>query len=128
MALEVVWTQRAESGYDRIITYLENQFTDKEVRKFVRQSHDFFELLSKYPKMLEKTGKQKDVYRGPINKHTILTYRIKPRKKQIELINKIYKAETAKAVHTQNPFQTHPSFDLRPSAQRKQAFFSVNRE
>jgi len=87
MALEVVWTKRAETGYDRIITYLETEFTEKEVRKFVQQSHEFFELLSEYPEMLEKSGKQKNVHRGPINKHTILTYRIKPRKKQIELIN-----------------------------------------
>ena len=87
MALEVVWTKRAETGYDRIITYLETEFTEKEVRKFVQQSHEFFELLSEYPEMLEKSGKQKNVHRGPINKHTILTYRIKPRKKQIELVN-----------------------------------------
>ncbi len=70
-----------------IIDYLETNFTEKEVRKFVRQSHDFFRLLSQYPEMLESTGKQKNVYRGPISKYTILTYRINLRKKQIELIN-----------------------------------------
>lgn len=37
--------------------------------------------------MLERTKKQKYVHRGPINKHTILSYRVKPRKEQIELIN-----------------------------------------
>lgn len=87
MALEVVWTKRAQIGYGKIIMYLENNFTEKEVRKFVHQTFEFFELLSQYPEMLESTRKHKYVHRGPINKHTILTYRVKPRKRQIELIN-----------------------------------------
>ena len=87
MALEIVWTKRAETGYDAIIEYLKTHFTQKEIRKFVQESYQFFELLSQYPEMLESSKKQKYVRRGPINKYTILTYRIKPRKKQIELIN-----------------------------------------
>jgi len=87
MALKIIWTKRAEACYTKIIDYLETYFTEKEVRKFVRQSYEFFELLSEYPEVLESTGKRKNVHRGPINKHIILTYRIKPRKKQIELIN-----------------------------------------
>jgi plasmid stabilization system protein ParE len=87
MALEIVWTKRAEEGYSEIIRYLAAHFTDKEIQKFVRQSNDFFELLSSYPELLERSKNQKYLYRGPINKYTILTYRFKPRKKQIELIN-----------------------------------------
>lgn len=87
MALGIVWTKRAEIGFAKMIDYLETHFTDKEVRKFVHQSHAFFDLLCQYPEMLENSKKQKYVRRGPINKYTILTYRIKPRKEQIELIN-----------------------------------------
>lgn len=86
MALEIVWTKRAEKGFAKIVEYLGTHFTDKEVRKFVRQTSDFLELLSQYPEMLENS-KSKSVRRGPINKYTILTYRIKPRRRQIELIN-----------------------------------------
>ena len=87
MALEIVWTKRAQTGYDKIIDYLETHFSDKEVQRFVRQSNEFFNLLSQYPELLESTKKHNYLHRGPINKYTILTYRIKPRKKQIELIN-----------------------------------------
>ncbi|MGY6522444.1 MAG: type II toxin-antitoxin system RelE/ParE family toxin [Mongoliitalea sp.] len=87
MALEIVWTKRAEEGYAKIIEYLEANFNEKEVRKFIGQSYHFFELLSQYPEMLESSKKQKYLRRGPINKYTVLTYRIKPRKKLIELIN-----------------------------------------
>ncbi len=37
--------------------------------------------------MLELTGKHKNLYRGPINRLTIITYRYKPRKKEIVLVN-----------------------------------------
>ena len=66
MALEIVWTKRAEIGYENIINYLQTYFTDKEVRNFVRESNDFFNLLSKYPELLKKTTKQNNVHRGPI--------------------------------------------------------------
>ena len=87
MALEIVWTKRAEQGYGRIVEYLEENWTEREIKNFIQESNAFFELLKQYPEMLQKTIHCKNVYRGPINKHTILTYRVKPRKKQIELIN-----------------------------------------
>lgn len=87
MALEILWTTRAINGFEEIIEYIETHFTEREVGNFVKQSNDFFELLSQYPEMLERTGRQTNVFRGPLNKHTILTYRLKPRKGQIELIN-----------------------------------------
>lgn len=57
MALEIVWTKRAIAGFDNTIKYLEKNFTDKEVKRFVKQSTEFFELLKLYPEMLEKTEK-----------------------------------------------------------------------
>ena len=87
MALEIVWTKRAEIGYDNIMKYLQIHFTENEVRNFVSQSNDFLNLLSVFPELLKKTTKRNNVHRGPINENTILTYRINPRKKQIELIN-----------------------------------------
>lgn len=87
MALALVWTKRAIHGYDKIVRYLEDNWTDKEVRNFIHESEEFFALLSEYPELLQKTSRYKNVYRGPMNKLTVITYRVKPRKKQIELIN-----------------------------------------
>lgn len=87
MALEIVWTKRAIKGFEEIIEYLETHFTEREIGNFVMQSNEFFELLKQYPEMLERTGRQINVFRGPLNKYTILTYRLKPKKGQIELIN-----------------------------------------
>jgi len=87
MAIKLVWTKRAIRGYDRIIKYLEEEWSEKEVRTFVRETAQFFDLLKENPKMLEPTGKHKNLYRGPINRLTIVTYLYKPRKKEIVFVN-----------------------------------------
>lgn len=75
------------AGYDKIVSKLVEEWTAKEVEQFVRQSMTFFQLLKQYPYMLEQTQKRKHVHRGPINSHTIVTYRVKPRKQEIEILN-----------------------------------------
>ena len=87
MALEIVWTPRAEKGFEKIITHLEENWTELEIKSFILESFRFFELLTTHPEILEKSSKQKNVYRGPMDNHNILTYRVKPRKKQIEFLN-----------------------------------------
>jgi plasmid stabilization system protein ParE len=87
MALNIVWTVRAAQGFDRIINYLEEQWTEKEVMNFVREANDFFELLKEHPGILQMSSQRKNIHRGPINRLTMLTYRVKPRKKEIELLN-----------------------------------------
>lgn len=87
MALEIVWTVRAARGFDRIIKHLEKQWTEKEVGNFVKEMHDFFELLKKHLRILQKSAQRKNINRGPINRLTMLTYRIRPGKKEIELLN-----------------------------------------
>jgi plasmid stabilization system protein ParE len=87
MALRIVWSIRAEQGYERIVRYLEENWTEKEVSAFVQETMHFLSLLSENPKMLQKSAKSRNLYRGPINRLTMLTYRVKPRKKVIELVN-----------------------------------------
>jgi plasmid stabilization system protein ParE len=87
MAFQIVWTKRAIAGYDRIIHYLIENWTEREVINFVTETDSFFDILKDHPEILQKTSKHNNVYRGPINRLTILTYRIKPKLKQIQLIN-----------------------------------------
>ena len=87
MAVEIVWSKRAYQGYARIVKYLEEEWTEREVKKFVRETKRFFDLLKRNPRMLEPSKTHKDLYRGPVNRLTILTYRYTPRKKEIILVN-----------------------------------------
>jgi plasmid stabilization system protein ParE len=87
MAYQIVWTPKAVKGYDRIVNYLQENWTDKEVSNFIKETNKFLDVLINHPEILQKTSKRKNLYRGPINKLTILTYRIRPKAQQIELIN-----------------------------------------
>jgi plasmid stabilization system protein ParE len=87
MAVTLVWTRRAIQGYDRILKYIEKQWTEKEVRTFVQETNRFFELLKENPYLLEATSKHNNLFRGPINRLTILTYRYKPANQEIILVN-----------------------------------------
>lgn len=87
MALKIYWTLQAEKGYDDIINYLAEKWTDREIQHFIDETKRFLDLLSKNPYLLQSSSTRKNIYRGPVNSLTIVTYRIKPQKKVIELLN-----------------------------------------
>jgi plasmid stabilization system protein ParE len=87
MALEVIWTPRAEKGFDKIIEYLEKNWTDKEISNFIIETKEFLKLLENNPYLLEPSERRKNVFRGPINRLTIVTYRVNSLKNQIQLLN-----------------------------------------
>ena len=86
MAYKIVWTKQAIKGYDKIISYLEENWSEREIVNFISETEQFFETLTLQPEILQKSNKHKNLYRGPINRLTILIYKIKPLKKQIVLI------------------------------------------
>jgi plasmid stabilization system protein ParE len=87
MAFKIIWTKQAAKGYDKIVSYLEKNWSEKEVRNFIREVDSFFEILAQHPDILQKAGKKNNVYKGPINRLTIIVYRVKPINKHIELIS-----------------------------------------
>ncbi len=87
MGFEVVWTTRAENGFDRIIVYLKKEWTDKEIRNFFQETRKFIKVLENNPHLLQPSPSRKNVFRGPMNRLTIVTYRIRPRKNLIEILN-----------------------------------------
>lgn len=87
MALKIVWTRRAEEGFSQIINYLETNWTDREIRNFIQETHQFLELLKTNPYLLEPSRTKKNICRGPLNRLTIVTYQVKLRKETIVLLN-----------------------------------------
>ncbi len=87
MAFEIIWTRQAARGFDKIINYLQENWTDKEVITFVTEADRFFETLITHPEILQMSNRKQNIHRGPLNSLTIITYRIKPKSKQIQLLN-----------------------------------------
>jgi len=86
MELEIIWSKRAASGYAKILKYLDRQWTQKEVENFEQEVKKFLKNLSKHPYILRESEKM-EFRKGPINKRTMLTYRIDEKKNLLQLIN-----------------------------------------
>lgn len=59
MALDIVWSREAEDQLDEIITYLEDQWTEREISAFFRRLEECLNLIQSAPQ------RQKDSLRKP---------------------------------------------------------------
>ncbi len=84
MALNINWTPKAKETFLVIISFLESNWSEKEVSKFVSATDRIIGLISLFPNLFSQSGKKKNVHRAVISKQTSLFYRVK--KGEIELI------------------------------------------
>ena len=76
MALRIDWTTQADRTYENIVLYLEQQWSEREVKNFVIRVNEMLQLISKNPRLYKKS-KQKDIHEAVINKHNTLYYKVK---------------------------------------------------
>jgi plasmid stabilization system protein ParE len=79
----IKWTLQAEKDYISILTYIQSEFSSKEVKKFSNKIQKVLLLLTKTPLMFPFSEKR-GVNRCVISKQTTIYYRCK--KGHIELI------------------------------------------
>lgn len=70
----------------KIITWLRQEWTEKEVDMFIHLSEEMLSVLKRYLEMCRPSTKRKNVRIGILAKHTQLIYHYKPRKKQLEIL------------------------------------------
>ena len=73
---KVFWTQNALDELSRTIEYLENNFTEKELKKLAQKLEDTIEIISKSPTIYPNADSKK-IYKAMILKFNTLYYRIK---------------------------------------------------
>ena len=86
MVQKVTWLVGARITFDDAITYLEHNFTEKEIEKFADKVQQKLLIIKSNPKLGNKAAKKSNVYKTVIHKRIILIYRYKPLKKEIELL------------------------------------------
>jgi plasmid stabilization system protein ParE len=84
--MKVSWTPTARKTYLKVLDYLEEAWTKREMKNFADKVESVLAQIIETPYMYEASGKKKNVRKGLITKHNTLYYRIKPRKKELELI------------------------------------------
>jgi plasmid stabilization system protein ParE len=74
MALEVVWSEKAEQQLDEIIAYLTDHWTDKEITKFFQKLENAIEQIKKAPHRNKTSDRRADTKELQLTSHTTLFY------------------------------------------------------
>jgi plasmid stabilization system protein ParE len=79
MAKKVVWTPEALSSFKKILEYLKENWSKKEIDNFIKATNNTIEYISKNPKMFRSTN-YKDIHEALVTPHNLLIYKIYPTK------------------------------------------------
>jgi plasmid stabilization system protein ParE len=76
--MQIVWTEKADETFDQIVSYIGNNFTQKEIDNFVIQTYEVLSVIKSHPKLypLSKVRKLKSARKAVIHPHSALYYRI----------------------------------------------------
>ena len=85
MAKEIVWTKRANSKFNSIIGYLEEEWGDKVTENFVIRTYDILDLISDQPLLGTLENQERNIRGFLITKHNRLFCRVT--EKELILLN-----------------------------------------
>lgn len=86
MAFKIIWSPEAEKTFEEIINYLEINWSEKEIRKFVSETEKIIFLLQQNP-FLFRGSEKENVYEALIGKQNLLLYQIIENSKKVELLS-----------------------------------------
>lgn len=74
MALSIEWSQEAIQNLQKVIHYLEERWTDKEVKKFSKKLEEQLTIISKNPRIYKKSARLINTRECLITKHNSIFY------------------------------------------------------
>lgn len=84
--MKISWTPTARATYFNVLDYLFEAWTIREIENFVDETERVLNQIQDNPYMFKVSKTSKNVRKGFLTEHNSLYYRIKPRKKEIELL------------------------------------------
>ncbi len=76
MALKIVWSKRADKKFDKIIEYLNEDFSEGITKSFVRKVYDFLDILSEFPEIGSIENRERGIRGFTIVKNINVFYRV----------------------------------------------------
>jgi plasmid stabilization system protein ParE len=73
MALTIKWSKKAKVNYDNVLAYLHENWSMKEVEKFINKTHSILTLISHQPYIF-KASSHKRIRKAVIGKQNSLFY------------------------------------------------------
>lgn len=83
MAEEIRWSKEAQRVFDNVVIYLEKNWTEREVEKFVKATNKLILQIADNPEMFRMVSSSK-FREALITPHNLLMYKIYP--KHIEIV------------------------------------------
>jgi plasmid stabilization system protein ParE len=83
MAKEIRWSQESIGAFSKIIKYLGEHWSQKEIEDLINATEIITKLISENPEMFRK-GKRKNVREALVTPHNLMIYKIY--KKRIDII------------------------------------------
>jgi plasmid stabilization system protein ParE len=74
MAKKVIWTIRAQSKFNKIIEYLEQEWGPRVTESFVRKTYDIIDLISDQPDIGTLENQERNIRGFLLTKHNRLFY------------------------------------------------------
>ena len=83
MVQRIIWSSLAFKTYIANISYLQQEWTQKEIDHFIAATENKLALLKLQPNIRASTNKRLHIRKTLIGKRILLIYRYKPRKGEI---------------------------------------------
>jgi plasmid stabilization system protein ParE len=83
---QIQWSRRALRRLANIIAYLEERWTDKEIRHFVKKLDSRLELVRKHPETYPFIDEERKIRMSVLTKQTTIYYRDNNSKRIIEIV------------------------------------------
>ena len=87
MALKIVWTPQAEAGLRKLLIYLEEHWTSKEILSLEMKLEALLKQISLQPQLFPGTGKIPYTHKALVDKNNYIIYRRHLSHNIIEIIN-----------------------------------------
>ena len=87
MALEIKWTPQADKGLEKVIHYLEAEWTVREILQLEKKIKQVIKQVSLNPEQFPKSETYKNLHKAIVDKNNYLVYRINTYTDAIEIVN-----------------------------------------
>ena len=82
---KILWTDNALKELEKTITYLEEHWTEKELRNLSNKLEEIVSLISQNPNLFQVSDVKKDIRRAVVLTYNTLYYRVT--NNQVEIIS-----------------------------------------
>ena len=73
---DILWSKESKFQFDRIVLYLRDKWTEKEVKKFASQIKNFERIVVKFPEIYAESKKKVGLRRAVLSKHNSVIYKV----------------------------------------------------